>query len=150
MQRATAEVFPTIDLTADEHELLEERDPWPSARESPSATPAPSGIQVTRAGILERLAAYDILPPRADRLSDAVLDGVEQVFVTCAELIDDDSRRRALPMIFGSKRELRAALLAIVPIYYDELFFDERTPTRDLVELTWIAHAKWRKHLRLV
>lgn len=147
MQRAAAEVLPMIDLTEDEDELLEERDPWPSARESPSVTP--SGIQITRAGILERLAAYDILPPRAERLSDSVLDGVEQVFVTCAELVDDDSRRRALPMIFGSEGELRAALLAIVPIYYDELFFDERTPTRDLVELTLIAHAKWRKHLRL-
>ena len=143
MQRATAEVLPTFDLN-DEDLLTEERDPWPS-----TPPPATSGVYDTRAGLLERLSAYSILPPRAERLSDEVLDGVEQVFVTCAELVDDDSRRRALPMLFGGERELRAALLAIVPIFYDELFFDERTPTRDLVELTLIAHTKWRRQLRL-
>lgn len=142
MQRATAEVMPSFDLSDDD--FLEERDPWPSA---PAA--AASGIQNTRAGIVERLTAYSILPPHADTLSDDVLDGVEQVFVTCAELVDDDSRRRALQMIFGNEREKRAALLAIVPIFYDALFFDERTPTRDLVELTLIAHAKWRRSLQI-
>jgi hypothetical protein len=147
MYRATAEILPSFDQLSDD-DFLEEPDPWPASG-SHSATPTPSGIQSTREGIIERLNAYSILPPRAERLSDGTLDGVEQVFVTCAELVDDDSRRRALHLIFGSETEKRATLLAIVPIFYDELFFDDKTPTRDLVELTLIAHAKWRKSLRL-
>jgi hypothetical protein len=118
-----------------------------SEETTPRATP--SGVELTREGVIQRLHAYSILPPHAARLSDAVLDGVEQVFVTCAELVDDDSRRRALPLLFNGERALREVLLAIVPLFYDELFFDERTPTRDLVELTLIAHAKWRRTLRL-
>ena len=38
-------------------------------------------------------------------------------------------------------------MLAIVPLYYDVMFFDERTPTRDLVEIALVAHAKWRRWL---
>ncbi len=136
MQREAANQ--AIDLTDDEY--LEDTDPRPAAT---------SGIELTREGVLERLNAYSILPPRAAQLSDGTLDGVEQVFVTCAELVDDDSRRRAIKLLFGNERELREVLLAIVPIFYDELFFDERTPTRDLVELTLIAHAKWRRTLQL-
>ncbi|CAN5484921.1 hypothetical protein BH09MYX1_BH09MYX1_68150 [soil metagenome] len=122
-------------------DLLDEPGPWQSN--------APSGVYTTRAGITERLSTYSILPPRAEHMSDDVLDGVEQVFVTCAELVDDDSRRRAIPLLFAGEAAMRDSLLAIVPIFYDELFFDERTPTRDLIELALIAHAKWRKQLQL-
>jgi len=37
--------------------------------------------------------------------------------------------------------------LSIVPLYYDTMFFDEKTPTRDLVEIALVAHARWRRWL---
>lgn len=124
-------------------EATAEPDPWPSTR------PGESGVQNVREAIVQRLSSYAILPPNAPRLSDETLDGIEQVFVTLAELVDDDSRRRALPLLFQGETQLRGTLLAIVPIFYDELFFDTRTPTRDLVELILIAHAKWRRRFQL-
>ena len=82
--------------------------------------------------------------PRTNRLPTQTLELIEQLFVTWFELADDGSRRAALSYVFATEAEERAALLAIVPLYYDEMFFDELTPTRDLVELALLAHAKWR------
>ena len=100
-----------------------------------------------RTAVLQRLEQYRILPPNHDRLPTHLLEQIEQLFVTWFELGDDGSRRAAVSYVFASEAELRAALLALVPLYYDALFFDERTPTRDLLEIALVAHAKWRRWL---
>ena len=97
--------------------------------------------------VIERLHAYGILPPGHEKMSEATLVLVEQIFVTWYELADDDSRRRALRYLIGTEQELRATLLAVIPLYFDPLYFDELTPTRDLVELVLVAHRKWRAWL---
>jgi hypothetical protein len=100
-----------------------------------------------RTALLQRLEQYRILPPTHDRMPTNLLEQIEQLFVTWFELGDDGSRRAAVSYLFATEAELRAALFAIVPLYYDELFFDERTPTRDLLEIVLVAHAKWRRWL---
>jgi len=107
----------------------------------------PGARAARRASILQRLEAYRILPPAHDRLDDRVLELVEQLFVTWFELGDDGSRRAAVSYLFASECDLRATILAIVPLYYDALFFDDFTPTRDLIEIALVAHAKWRRWL---
>jgi hypothetical protein len=109
-----------------------------------TAWDAPEG---PRAALVQRLDQYRILPPTHDRLPTRALEQVEQLFTTWFELSDDGSRRAALSYIFATENELRVALLAIVPLYYDTLFFDEHTPTRDLLEIALVAHAKWRRWL---
>ena len=111
--------------------------------EAPPSVPAPA----PRNSVIQRLGQYNILPPTHDRLPTNTLEHIEQLFSTWYELSDDVSRRAAVSYVFASEADLRAALLAIVPIYYDTLFFDESTPTRDLVEIALVAHAKWRRWL---
>lgn len=106
--------------------------------------PTPAEV---RTSLLQRLAQYRILPPAADRLPTATLERIEQLFTTWFELGDDASRRAAISYVFATEADVRVALLAIVPLYYDDLFFDEQTPTRDLVEIALVAHAKWRRWL---
>lgn len=101
----------------------------------------------SRSAVVERLEAYRILPPSHTLLTESTLEQIEQLFVTWFELQDDGSRRSAISYLFGNESEVRTALLAIVPLYYDSMFFDERTPTRDLVEIALVAHAKWRRWL---
>ena len=103
--------------------------------------------ELSRSAVLDRLEQYRILPPNHDRLPANALEQIEQLFVTWYELEDDASRRSSMSYLFATEQEVRAALLAIVPLYYDPLFFDERTPTRDLVEIALVAHAKWRRWL---
>jgi hypothetical protein len=110
------------------------------------ATEAPLQVP-SRAAIVERLEAYRILPPSHTLLGEHTLEQIEQLFVTWFELQDDASRRSAISYLFAGESEVRTALLAIVPLYYDSMFFDERTPTRDLVEIALVAHAKWRRWL---
>ncbi len=97
--------------------------------------------------LVERLHTYGILPPGHERIREDILVLVEQVFVTWYELTDDESRRRALRYLIGNETELRLTLLAIVPLYFDPLYFDERTPTRELIEIVLVAHRKWRAWL---
>jgi hypothetical protein len=115
------------------------RNPMLATHDAPSPPP--------RSAVLERLEQYRILPPAHDRLPTHTLELIEQLFVTWFELSDDASRRAAVSYVFATEAELRAAVLAIVPLHYDSLFFDEHTPTRDLVELALLAHAKWRAWL---
>jgi 3',5'-cyclic AMP phosphodiesterase CpdA len=103
--------------------------------------------EITRSAVLERLEQYRILPPNHDRLPMNALEQIEQLFVTWYELEDDASRRAALSYVFATENETRAALLSIVPLYYDTMFFDDKTPTRDLVEIALVAHTKWRRWL---
>ncbi len=103
--------------------------------------------EARRSAILTRLEAYRILPPNHGHLPVNVLELIEQLFVTWFELHDDGSRRAAVSYVFSSEAEVRATLLAIVPLYYDTMFFDDFTPTRDLVEIALVAHAKWRRWL---
>ncbi len=107
--------------------------------------PPPSGS--LRSALVQRLESYRILPPSHTLLSERTLDHIEQLFVTWFELTDDGSRRAAISYLFSTDAEVRTALLAIVPLYYDSLFFDERTPTHDLIEIALVAHAKWRRWL---
>ena len=100
-----------------------------------------------RQAMENRLAAYGLLPRNHTTLSEAQLDRIEQLFVVWLELLDDVSRRRALGMLFASDIELREAVLPVVPLFFDALFFDERTPTRDLVDLVLHAHRNWRRRL---
>jgi len=95
-----------------------------------------------------RLEAYGILPPSHEVLSQQTLEQVEQLFMTWYELEDDGSRRAAVSYVFATEADVRRALLAIVPLYYDTMFFDDRTPTHELVEIALVAHAKWRRWLR--
>jgi hypothetical protein len=101
----------------------------------------------SRSDVVSRLDDYRILPPSHTLLSERTLDQIEQLFVTWFELADDGSRRAAVSYIFGNEAEVRKGLLAIVPLYYDSLFFDERTPTKDLIEIALVAHSKWRRWL---
>ncbi len=94
-----------------------------------------------------RLEAYGILPPNHRSLPERVLTGVEEIFFKWYELPDDDARREALSSLLPNERELRRALLAIVPLYHDPRFFDDATPTTSLVEVALVAHAKWRRTL---
>lgn len=100
-----------------------------------------------RQAMENRLAAYGLLPRNHATLSEAQLDRIEQLFVVWLELVDDTSRRRALGMLFASDVELREAVFPVVPLFFDALFFDERTPTRDLVDLALHAHRNWRRRL---
>ena len=125
-----------FDLSSEE---LDET-PWDLPEEAAHAERA-------RAAVAERLERYRILPPGHDRMPTRTLEQIEQLFTTWFELSDDASRRTALSYVFEGEESLRAALLSIVPLYYDTLFFDERTPTRDLVEIALVAHAKWRRWL---
>ena len=103
--------------------------------------------EARRTAILGRLEAYRILPPNHGHLPVIVLELIEQLFVTWFELHDDGSRRAAVSYVFSTEAEVRATLLAIVPLYYDTMFFDEWTPTKELVEIALVAHAKWRRWL---
>ena len=116
-------------------------------RGAPQRSGNPMIDELPRTAVLERLEQYRILPPGHDRLPTHTLEQIEQLFTTWYELADDESRRTAVAYVFAEERELRAALLALVPLYYDTLFFDERTPTRDLLEIALVAHAKWRRWL---
>ena len=104
-------------------------------------------LPVASPSVVERLRAYGILPPDYARLSGHVLARVEQLFVTWYELADDDARRAALRYVLASEADVRRVLLAIAPIYHDRMFFDEETPTKSLIEIALIAHAKWRRWL---
>lgn len=126
----------TIDLTDDA--LFEE------------APPSWRGDGSERQAMEGRLAAYGLLPRNHERLSDSQLDRIEQLFVVWLELVDDVSRRRALGVLFASDIELREAVLPVVPLFFDALFFDEWTPTRDLVDLALHAHRNWRRRLGYV
>lgn len=97
--------------------------------------------------IAHRLEAYGILPSNHRSLPDRVLAGVEEIFFKWYELADDDARREAIATLFPNEREMRRALLAIVPLYHDPRFFDDATPTSSLVEVALVAHAKWRRAL---
>ena len=103
--------------------------------------------ELSRTAVLDRLEQYRILPPNHDRLPTNALEQIEHLFATWYDLADDASRRAAVSYVFPGENETRAALLALVPLYYDTMFFDERTPTRDLVEIALVAHAKWRRWL---
>ncbi len=132
-------------MQSTEHRAFEDDDalvhsePGERITEAPHPPPTPS--------LVERLHAYGILPPGHEHIREDVLVLVEQVFVTWYELADDESRRRALRYLIGNETELRLTLLAIVPLYFDPLYFDERTPTRELIEIVLIAHRKWRAWL---
>lgn len=119
------------------HALALDPDDLEEIPELPAASPS----------IVERLGSYGILPPDHRRLSAQVLARVEQLFVTWYELADDDARRAALHYLLTTEADVRSVLLAIAPIYYDRMFFDEKTPTKSLVDLALIAHAKWRRWL---
>ena len=97
--------------------------------------------------IIERLHSYGILPLGHERIPPDVLLRIEQVFVTWHELDDDRARRLALHTLIGTEVELRATLLAIAPLYFDPFYFDDKTPTHDLIELALVAHRKWRNWL---
>jgi hypothetical protein len=97
--------------------------------------------------VVERLRARGILPKGHERIPPNTLQLVEHLFVAWHELDDDRARRLALRTLIGTEAERRAALLAIVPLYFDPFYFDDRTPTPDLVELALIAHRKWRAWL---
>lgn len=111
----------------------------PLTQEEPSSPFTPS--------VVDRLAAYSILPPGHESMDARVLALVEQLFFTWYELGDDTSRRAAIPYLFPTDAELRQTLLALVPLYFDASFFDDKTPTRDLVAVALVAHAKWRRWL---
>jgi hypothetical protein len=121
----------TIDLASEDLDDFEEIARLP--------IPSPS--------VAERLRAYGILVPAHARLPERVLAGVEQLFATWAVLGRDDERRDALTRLFPGEAHARAVLQAVVPIYHDAAFFDERTPTRSLVEIALVAHSKWRRWL---
>ena len=97
--------------------------------------------------IIERLRTYGILPAGHERIRPDVLVLVEHVFIAWNELDDDRARKLALRTLIRTEVELRAVLLAIVPLFFDPFYFDDKTPTRDLVELALIAHKKWRAQL---
>jgi hypothetical protein len=97
--------------------------------------------------IAHKLAAYGLLPQNHGAVPDRVLAGIEELFLKWYELADDEARRAAVPTLFGSERESRRVLLAIVPLYHDPRFFDDATPTTSLVEVALVAHAKWRRTL---
>jgi hypothetical protein len=97
--------------------------------------------------IVERLRTYGILPKGHERIPPKTLQLVEHLFIAWHELDDDQARRLALRTLIGTEAERRAVLLAIVPLYFDPFYFDEKTPTPDLVELVLIAHRKWRARL---
>ena len=97
-----------------------------------------------RPSVVERLKSQGILPAGHERMSEETLQDVEQLFITWHELDDDRARRLALTTLFGSETTIRAVLLALVPIYFDPFYFDDKTPTHDLVELALVAHRKWR------
>ncbi len=107
------------------------------------STPTPCLPTITPS-IIDRLEAYSILPPNHAKLEERVLGLVEQLFITWYEMSDDESRRAAIPYLFGTDDDLRQAMLAIVPLYFDPLFFDEQIPTPELITLALTAHAKWR------
>ena len=119
-----------IDLASDD---LEEIDAW---------LPVPSPA------VGDRLRAYGLLRPAHGALPASVLAGIEQLFATWHDLVDDDARRASLDRMFSGESHLRAVLLAIVPIYHDASFFDDGTPTESLVAIALVAHAKWRRWLR--
>jgi hypothetical protein len=119
------------------HALALDPDDLEELAELPAVSPS----------IVERLGSYGILPPDHRRLSERVLARVEQLFVTWYELADDDARRAALHYLLTTEADVRSVLLAIAPIYYDRMFFDEKTPTKTLVDLALIAHGKWRRWL---
>jgi hypothetical protein len=124
----TTATEPVIDLGSDELEELTA----PFAR-------VPS--------IVERLETYGILPPHHANLPERVLEQVEELFVAWYGASDDDVRRAILKGMFPTEADVRRVLLAVVPIYFDTLFFDECVPTRDLVSLVLVGHAKWRRWL---
>lgn len=104
-------------------------------------------LPATTPSVVDRLEAYGLLPPSHRDIPERALVLLEQLFVTWYELGNDPSRRAALPYLFATDDDLRATLLAVVPLYHDPLFFDELTPTRELTEIALLAHAKWRAWL---
>jgi len=119
------------------HALPLDPDDLEDVAELPAASPS----------VVERLRSYGILPPDHARLPAHVLARVEQLFVTWYELADDEARRAALHYLLATEADVRSVMLAISPIYYDRMFFDEKTPTKTLVDLALIAHGKWRRWL---
>jgi hypothetical protein len=114
---------------------------------APISNRTPTSIPGITPSILDRLAAYSILPPGHETMQERELGLIEQLFITWYEMTDDESRRASIPYLFGTQDEVRRTLLAIVPLYFDPLFFDEHTPTRELVTLALAAHTKWRAWL---
>ena len=107
------------------------------------------GAPPARPSVVERLRSQGILPAGHESIPPDVLVLVEQLFVTWHELDNDRARRLALHTLIGTEHELRAVLLAIVPLYFDPFYFDQQTPTRDLIELGLVAHKKWRAALEI-
>lgn len=114
--------------------------PAPSSQRETATT----SIRATSSSVADRLAAYAILPPHHDALDDRTLAMVEELFITWFEMTDDESRRATIPYLFKGDEEARRTLLAIVPLYFDPLFFDDLTPTRELITLALATHRKWR------
>jgi hypothetical protein len=129
--RALEPEQPVLDLA---DESLEEVDETLETQTQPPA-------------VVERLRNYQILPPQHAKLPERVLSRVEELFASWYGLGNDEERRAILPDLLGSEAEIREILLAVVPIYFDSFFFDEKMPTRDLVDLVLIGHGKWRRWL---
>lgn len=106
-------------------------------------------VPPARPSVVERLRTQGILPRGYESIPPDVLVLVEQIFITWYELDSDRTRRLALHTLIGTEHELRAVFLAIVPLYFDPFYFDQKTPTRDLIELGLVAHKKWRTALEL-
>ena len=123
--------------------MMESLDQAPVSQRETNSTPLPA----ITPSVADRLAAYAILPPHHGALDEQTLTLVEELFITWFEMTDDNSRRATLPYLFDGDDAMRRTLLAIVPLYFDPLFFDELTPTQDLITLALAAHRKWRAWL---
>jgi hypothetical protein len=128
-----------VDLASDELDDVEDRD---GAGVEDPTTPF-----ARTPSVAERLQAFAILPPDHERLPERVLEQIEELYVAWYGAADDAERRAQLHDLLPTEADARRVLLAVVPLYFDTLFFDEKVPTRDLVSLMLVGHAKWRRWL---
>jgi hypothetical protein len=90
---------------------------------------------VARAAIEASLRQRGRFSPALRTLSYATLERLESMFERLGKTTSTEEAIRCVHDAFVNERERRAALVPMLDILYPMGFFDEKTPTQELVRL---------------
>jgi hypothetical protein len=90
---------------------------------------------VQRAAIESSLRLRGRFSPELRSLGCGTLERLDAMFEQLAKITSNDEAMRCVHDAFDSERERRAALVPMLALLYPHGFFDEKTPTTEIVRL---------------
>jgi hypothetical protein len=90
---------------------------------------------VARAAIEASLKLRGRFSPALRPLSCATLERLDAMFERLGKTTTKDEAIRCVHDAFGNERERRAALVPMLDVLYPHGFFDDKTPTMEIVRL---------------